>query len=116
MPRAYTRKLHKYSEEFKATAVVLSELDGVAVQDVANELDIHPFMLSRWRKQVRDGVIAARKKQILDPEIEAQLKELKQLKKDHARLKMEHDLLKKAIAFTSKRRTTSSNSSTNSGK
>jgi len=24
---------------------------------VANALDIHPFMLSRWRKEVRDGVL-----------------------------------------------------------
>ncbi len=26
-----------------------------AVKDVAHSLCIHPFMLSRWRKQVRDG-------------------------------------------------------------
>ncbi len=37
----------KYSEHFKATAVRLSQLPGVAVQDVAASLYIHPFMLSR---------------------------------------------------------------------
>ncbi|MBI2989324.1 MAG: transposase [Deltaproteobacteria bacterium] len=42
-----------YSEEFKATAVKLSRLAGVRVQDVAQAVDIHPFMLSRWRKEAR---------------------------------------------------------------
>jgi len=55
MAKPGLRKVFKYSEEFKATAVALSHLEGVAVQDVAAELDIHPFMLSLWRKQVREG-------------------------------------------------------------
>jgi transposase-like protein len=50
MPRAGLRKISRYSGEFKATAVKLSSLSGVLIQDVARELDIHPFMLSRWRK------------------------------------------------------------------
>ena len=113
MPRANkVRRVYRYSDEFKATAVALSNLANVEIQDVAHSLDIHPFMLSRWRKEVRDGVIVAKKKVDLDPEVESQLKELKQLKKDHKRLQMEHDLLKKAIEFTSKKRQMSSNSST----
>src|SRR5690606_34595751 len=44
----------------QTTAVRLSNLPGVAVQDVAESLYIHPFMLSRWRKQVREGVIMAK--------------------------------------------------------
>lgn len=47
------RSVYKYSDEFKVTAVRLCQLAGVAVQDVAASLAIHPFMLSRWRKQVR---------------------------------------------------------------
>jgi transposase len=31
----------------------------VRIKDVAEALDIHPFMLSLWRKQVRDGVMPA---------------------------------------------------------
>ena len=57
MPRAGLRKISRYSGEFKATAVKLSSLSGVLIQDVARELDIHPFMLSRWRKEVREGKI-----------------------------------------------------------
>lgn len=38
----------------------LSSLPGVRIKDVAAALDIHPFMLSLWRKQVRGGVIVAK--------------------------------------------------------
>ena len=54
------RKVHRYSTEFKLTAVKLSQMPDVEVQTVARALDIHPFMLSRWRKEVRDGVIKGR--------------------------------------------------------
>ena len=55
MARARPRKIEKYGERFKATAVKLSSLPGVLIQDVASALDIHPFMLSLWRRQVREG-------------------------------------------------------------
>lgn len=55
------KKVHRYSVEFKLTAVKLSHMPGVEVQTVANALDIHPFMLSRWRKEVRDGVLKGTK-------------------------------------------------------
>jgi len=45
------RTTYRYSNDFRATAVRLSRLPGVAVQDVAQSLYIHPFLLSRWRKQ-----------------------------------------------------------------
>jgi transposase len=54
------RKIHRYTAEFKLKAVKLSQIKGVQVQDVADALDIHPFMLSRWRKEVREGRIRAR--------------------------------------------------------
>jgi len=58
--KAGPRRVQKYGDRFKATAVKLSKLPGVSVQDVAAALDIHPFMLSLWRKQVRERVIVAR--------------------------------------------------------
>lgn len=54
------RKVHRYSVEFKLTAVKLSGMPGVQVQTVADALDIHPFMLSRWRKEARDGHLRGR--------------------------------------------------------
>ena len=110
MPKSGPRTTYRYSDEFKATAVRLSELSGVAVQDVAASLYIHPFMLSRWRKQAREGLIVTKKIEI-DKETAAELKALRKMKRDYERLKMEHEILKKAIEFTSKRRAMSSPSS-----
>ncbi len=115
MARPGLRKTYRYSEEFKAGAVTLSSLPDVRIQDVAEALDIHPFMLSRWRKELREGVIVAKKKIKLDEGTAAELKRLRKLEREHAILKMEHDLLKKAIRFTSARRKKSSSSSTNGG-
>jgi transposase len=52
----------------------------------------------------------------LDRETAAKLKELRRIKKAYERLKLEHELLKKAIAFTSERNATSSPSSSTTGK
>ena len=111
MPRPGPRTTARYSEQFKATAVRLSQLPGVAVQDVAESLYIHPFMLSRWRKQACEGLIVTKGVK-MDADVAAELKALRKLKREHERLKMEHEILKKAIAFTSARRAKSSPSST----
>lgn len=42
MPKPGPRTISRYSEQFKATAVRLSQLPGVRVQDVAASLYIHP--------------------------------------------------------------------------
>ena len=111
MPKPGPRTTKRYSEEFKATAVRLSELPGVEVQDVATSLYIHPFMLSRWRKQAREGQIVTKGIEI-GKDVESELKELRKIKKAYERLQVEHDLLKKAIEFTSEQRARSSRSST----
>ena len=111
MPRIKgPRKVHRYSEEFKVTAVRLSHLPGGQVKDVAEELDIHPFMLSRWRKELRDCKLEARVKKSIDPKTAAELKRLRKLERDYARLKEEHEILKKAIRFCSERKGKSSRS------
>jgi transposase len=79
------RKIHRYSVEFKLTAVKLSHMPGVEVQTVASALDIHPFMLSRWRKEVRDGVLRGRSRRVELPARRArELKQLEALKREHA--------------------------------
>jgi transposase len=110
MPKPGPRTTYRYTQEFKATAVRLSLLPGVAVGDVAQSLYIHPFMLSRWRKHAREGLIMT-KGVAVDKAVAAELKELRRVKKAYEQLKIEHDLLKKAIAFTSSPRPTSSPSS-----
>ena len=113
MPKAGPKRTQQYSEDFKSTAVQLSSLPGVRIKDVAESLDIHPFMLSRWRKQVREGRIVAKKKTLdVDPQLASELKRLKKVEKvekDFKQLQMEHELLKKAIRFCSDRDSKSSN-------
>lgn len=109
------RKIYRYSEAFRATAVRLTEMQGVLVQDVARSLDVHPFVLSRWRREAREGRLVTKSVK-LDEHAKAELKELRQLRRDHARLQEEHELLKKAIRFVSERRAKSSSSSKVSGK
>ena len=106
MPRPGPRTTDKYSDRFKATAVRLSQLRGVSVQEVAESLYIHPFMLSRWRKEAREGKIVTKGVQV-DKDVAAELKQLRKVKREYERLKIEHQLLKKAIEFTSKRKQTS---------
>jgi transposase len=89
--------------------VKLSSLPGVMIKDVAAALDIHPFMLSLWRKQVRDGVIVAKGAK-LDVKTKAELKRLKELERQYKVLKEEHELLKEAIRFNIERRRRSSSS------
>jgi len=107
MPRfTKHRKTKQYSNEFKTKAVQLSLMDGVQVQEVAQTLDIHPFMLSRWRKEYRDGVIMPdkRKKVVSLKKDINELTKLKQLQKENARLKQENDLLKKWQRFLAEER------------
>jgi transposase len=95
------RKTWQYTKDFKVKAVKLSYQDGIQVQQVAEGLDIHPMMLSRWRKEYRDGKLQGdnqkrvgvnkKKRTITDKE----LTENARLKKDVARLQKENDLLKK---------------------
>jgi transposase len=92
----------KYSDEFKLTAVKLSDLNGVEVGDVATALGIHPWMLSKWRTQVKSGLIRGSAVGIPMPKVKrGELKELRRVKKELARKRLELEILKKAIRFSS---------------
>jgi transposase len=105
------KRVHRYSAEFKLKAVKLSDLSGVQVRDVAEALDIHPFMLSRWRKEAREGRLRAPGKVTLKARERREIEQLSGLKREYALLREEHELLKKAIRFCSARRPRSSPSS-----
>ena len=115
MAKPGLRKIKDYGVEFKLRAVQLSEQPGVLVKDVAESLDIHPFMLSKWRKQVRDGELSGKPPPIETAAV-AELQRLRDVEKQFKRLQMEHDLLKKAIRFASERKAKSSPSLRQTGK
>ena len=116
MARAGPKKVHEYSREFKLAAVRLSQQRGVQVQAVAAALDMHPFMLSRWRKEMRDGRLRGPRAPPRPVPPARAIRHLQALEPAHALLQEEHALLKKAIRFCSARKPTSSPSSTRSAR
>lgn len=95
------RKTWSYSNDFKVKAVQLSYQPGLQVQQIAEGLDIHPFMLSRWRKEYRDGKLKANGQRRVKVTKQKQpvnakaLTEVARLKRENAQLKEENSLLKK---------------------
>ena len=117
MPKAIgPRKIGKYPLEFKTKAVALSQIPGIEVQQVAESLGIHPYMLSRWRKEVREGRWVAAEAIGLDAKQVAELQQLRKLKREYALLQEEHELLKKAIRFCSERKLIGTPSSNRTGR
>jgi transposase len=111
MPRSGPRTVRRYSDEFKLAAVRLSQEPGIQVQTVAAALAIHPFMLSKWRKDAREGRLRGAAPKPPTAQQTRELARLQQLEREYALLQEEHDLLKKAIRFCSARKATSSPSS-----
>jgi len=114
MAKAGPKKVQRYSADFKLKAVKLSHLEGVKVQDVAEALGIHPFMLGRWRKEAREGKIKARVSIAPDAKrvkkTVSEMDAFARLRRSHALLKEEHEILKKFIRFSSEQKQTDSNS------
>ena len=111
MPRSGPRTVRRYSDEFKLTAVRLSHQPGIQVRTVAAALAIHPFMLSKWRKDAREGRLAGPTPKAPSVKRARALAQFQALEREYALLKEEHDLLKKAIRFCSARQAKSSHSS-----
>lgn len=101
MPR-YTkpRRTWQYTNEFKVKAVQLSLDDNITSKSVAESLDIHPLMLSRWRKEYREGKFVGKKtKTAAVKSASSELKRLTKLEIENERLKKENNLLKKWQRF-----------------
>jgi transposase len=90
---AKTRR--KFSKQFKREAVQLFRSSGKSQSVVARELGVSVSTLGQWVAMV-DG---EEKTGLTSDE----LAELKQLRKDNARLQMEVEILGKATAFFAKR-------------
>ena len=114
MRRAGPRTVRRYRDEFKLTAVRLTEQPGIQVKTVAAALAIHPFMLSKWRKDAREGKLGGNAWKAPRPGPAREIARLQALEREHAILKEEHELLQKAIRFCSARREQSLPSSTRS--
>ena len=88
----------KYSEEFKVEAVRLAREDGRTSSEVAEDLGIRADMLRRWARELElEGDDAFRGSGNLKSDED----ELRQIKRELARVKEERDILKKAVAIFS---------------
>ena len=98
----------KFEKEFKLE-VVRRSLEEISVKELAEELDIHPAVISRWRKEFLDTgeqlSFPGKGKQILSEE-ETEIKRLGKALKDK---ELELEILRKAISIFSKKNRTSTN-------
>jgi transposase len=83
-------KRRSYTKEFKEQAVQLVLQSGRSAHQIARELGLSQTVLSDWVRQVKTGVG------------ETPTEELRRLREEVARLRMERDFLKKAAAFFAK--------------
>lgn len=91
----------EYSKEFKVMVVKLTNLEGIQIKKISDCIGLHPLMVSRWRKEVRDGKLTFTDSRRVDMTLKkpTNLKKTadkaKQLEKEVKRLKKENDVLKK---------------------
>jgi transposase len=91
------KKRKDYTQEFKESAVKLITDQGYKVSEASRNLGINVSVLGRWKREIetRNVTIASRSTQRKD-NVQA---ELVRLRKDNQRLRMEREILKKAVAF-----------------
>jgi transposase len=85
----------KFSEEFKQDAVKLVTEQGYRISEAARNLDVNASVLRRWIKGRETEKAGFPANNGLTPEQE----EIKRLREENQRLRMEREILKKAAAF-----------------
>ena len=84
----------RFSQAFKDEAVKLVEVNGVQIGQAASELGIGRSTLEKWLREYRhsesNGLAVSEKS------------ELKQLREENRKLKLEKELLKKATVYFAK--------------
>ncbi len=92
-------KRRKYTREFKVEAVKLVTDQGLSLAEAARSLDIHENLLRNWKNRfLAEGSESFRGNGVMTPEQQ----EMKRLREENKRLRMERDILKKATAFFAK--------------
>jgi transposase len=94
---AKTRR--QFSGEFKREAVQSATKPGNSVAQVAKELDLSESMLRNWIRQFGSGKWEAAPGKELKA---ASTQELERVKRELNRVKMERDVLKKALGYFAK--------------
>ena len=93
-----------FTDEFKTEAIALLASSGRPLVQIAGELGISPSMLRNWRNR-REGGNARSAPQarpaLAAPFVPDPATEISRLRRENDRLRMERDILKKAVAIFS---------------
>ena len=92
-----SRSIKKYDDEFKRNAVSLYLSSGKSYPQLGEELGMAPSTLAGWVNSGKYCRGNANRKIT-----ESELSELKKLRKELSHVKMERDILKKAVAIFTK--------------
>lgn len=90
----------RYTAQFKADAVRLVEEEGYSVAEVSQRLGVERSCVARWRREQREGRAPSMAES--PGAAQEQEAEMRRLREEVRRLRMERDILKKATAFFAK--------------
>ena len=87
-------KYRKYSKDFRLQAAKLVTEQGYSYEQAAKQLGTTGWSVRNWiRKFQQTGELPSKK------ESQPKIDEIRQLRKELARLKMENDIVKKAASY-----------------
>jgi transposase len=84
-----------FTDEFKREAVKLARQPGASIVAIARDLGIGAALLGRWSKE-QDGTSASVSTGKAPP---VSSEEFERMRRELAKVKMERDILKKALGF-----------------
>ena len=84
------RVRRNYTEEFRRDAVGMIEREGLTTAEVSRRLGVNVNLLRKWREKYGRG------NAVTGMDVQ---EELRQLREENRRLRMEREILKKAAAF-----------------
>jgi transposase len=88
-----------YTKEFKQEAVRLAEASDLPMSQIARQLGIHRNMLAKWRQELGQPEETSTS---LSQEGTGAEEELQKLRQEVQALRLERDILKKALAIISR--------------
>lgn len=91
-----SEKRRNYDDEFKRAAIRLVTVNGHGVSETARNLGINANMLSRWKREdeAKQNTAVAGNGRLPEEQ-----DEVRQLRHEVKRLRMEREILKKALGY-----------------
>ena len=101
------QRRRRWAADEKCMMVEEAELLGNSISSVARKYDIHPNLLFRWRRLMREGaLVAVRREERVVPESEVKVLKarIRELERMLGRKTMEAEILKEAIEIAKEKK------------